>query len=675
MRRASSVCCLAIFVIAISWLPAFSGVTPFGLRGLLDTFDAENDGIGTLTLGLHGLYHSEDFQGLDATWHQGEARASISYALAEFLEMGVVLPYHLDYVKDRGDIEGSKDFETGMGDLSGRLKLTAPMGDFNAVKLGATGFYRFDTGSDEVVHLRPGTPAYGGSGLLTIDLGEAVESAPLKLHFNVGYEKIDGDDAVTAEDVEFFKLRTAVEFPTPTMAFFVEYATDQHKDIDDAEFSDSPMWVTPGIRFGGVGQSNLDFGVRIGLNGDEALFPAPDWQLVLTVGMPSLMAKRDKDSDGVTDDTDLCPDTPLGATVDLRGCPLDTDLDGVYDGLDHCSETPRGALVDPQGCPLDGDGDGVPDGLDKCPDTPSGTKVNKAGCTEDSDGDGVPDRLDQCPDTPPQVEVDRSGCPTDSDGDGVADGFDKCPGTRPGTVVDSLGCPIDADSDGVADGIDLCPETPYGAQVDRNGCPLDSDGDGVYDGLDKCPDTAVPAKVDSLGCPLDQDSDGTPDGIDRCPDTPYGAHVDRLGCPLDSDGDGVYDGLDKCPGTKPGSKVNSYGCPERIRLEGVNFEYDSAELTPESLPVLDKSGQLLADVPEMKVRIEGHTDSDGTAEYNQGLSQRRAEAVKLYLVKRFGLDPKRIEARGYGESMPIASNETPEGKALNRRVEFVILEQ
>lgn len=673
MRQASWAFFLAILVVALSWLPASSGVTPLGLRGLLETFDAENDGIGTLTLGLHGFYLSEDFQGLDATWHRGEARVSISYALAEFLEMGAVLPYHLDYIKDRGEWPGSNqsDFESGLGDLSGRLKLTAPMGDFNAIKVGAIGFYRFATGDEDFT---PDATGLGGAGLLTIDLAEAVQSAPLRIHFNVAYEKTDYSDE-DVDDLDVLKLRSAVEFPTTTMAFFVEYATDQYQDVDDAEFSDSPMWVTPGIRFGGVGQSHLDFGVRIGLNGDDALNPAPDWQLVLTLGMPSLMAKRDKDSDGVTNDADLCPDTPLGAVVDLRGCPLDTDLDGIYDGIDHCPETPRGALVDPHGCPLDGDGDGVPDGLDKCPDTPSGVKVNNVGCTEDSDGDGVPDRLDKCPDTPPQVEVDRSGCPVDSDGDGVADGLDKCPGTRPGTVVDSLGCPIDADSDGVADGIDLCPETPYGAQVDRNGCPLDSDGDGVYDGLDKCPETPVRAEVDSLGCPLDEDSDGVADGVDRCPDTPYGAHVDRLGCPLDSDGDGVYDGLDKCPGTKPGSKVNSYGCPERIRLEGVNFEYDSAELTPESLPVLDKSGQLLVDVPEMRVRIEGHTDSDGTAEYNQGLSQRRAEAVKLYLVKRFNLDAKRIEARGYGESMPVASNETPQGKALNRRVEFVILEQ
>ena len=253
--------------------------------------------------------------------------------------------------------------------------------------------------------------------------------------------------------------------------------------------------------------------------------------------------------------------------------------------------------------------------------------------------------------------------------------MDKCPQTRPGTVVDDLGCPIDADSDGVPDGVDRCPETPYGAEVDRNGCALDSDGDGVSNGLDKCPETPIHAAVDSLGCPLDEDADGVPDGIDRCPETPYGAEVDRNGCPLDSDGDGVYDGLDKCPGTRPGAKVNKWGCPERIRLDGVNFEYNSADLKPESLPILDKSGQLLVDVPEMRVRIEGHTDSDGTAEYNQKLSQRRADSVRFYLIKRFTLESSRIEGRGYGESMPIASNETPEGKALNRRVEFVILEQ
>ena len=682
-----------------------AGVTPGGLRGLIENLDASNDGIGTLTLGLHGLYRSQDwFDGSDQTNHIGQTRLSISYALANFLEFGAYVPYHLDYLTDNDeDISQRKDLETGIGDMETRAKISIPMGEFQAIKLGLFGFYRFDSG-DEDKGFSSGAKWYGGSGLLTVDLAQAVRSAPFKIHLNAGIQTNDDENAT-----EIMRLSGGVEFPTPSMSFFVELTTDQLNKIagqdTDIDFSDSPVWLTPGVRFGGKDDSYMDIGVRVGLNGDDAVYAAPDWEIVLTLGMPSMMARRDRDDDGVSDDDDLCPDTPVGAVVDIRGCPLDTDLDGIYDGLDRCPETPRGALVDPSGCPLDGDEDGVPDGIDRCPNSPAGATVNKWGCTEDSDGDGVPDGMDkcagtpagatvdergcpkdadgdgvpdgidQCADTPPNVPVDRVGCPTDSDGDGVPDGKDKCADTRPGTAVDEQGCPVDADSDGIPDGLDRCPDTPYGAQVDRNGCPLDSDGDGVYDGLDKCPDTPIKAKVDSLGCPEDADLDGVPDGVDICPDTPYGATVDRNGCPLDSDGDGVYDGLDKCPDTRPGSKVNSYGCPERIRLEGVNFAYDSAELLPESLPVLDKSGQLLDDVPEMRVRIEGHTDSDGSDSYNLRLSQRRAESVRAYLIKRFNVDPNRIEARGFGETMPIASNDTSEGKALNRRVEFVILEQ
>src|SRR6267378_4424186 len=121
----------------------------------------------------------------------------------------------------------------------------------------------------------------------------------------------------------------------------------------------------------------------------------------------------DSDGDGVPDKDDRCPATPLGATVDVHGCPMDSDGDGVYDGIDQCPNTPAGAKVDAAGCPIDSDHDGVPDGIDKCPNTPPGTPVDSVGCTlvKDSDGDGVPDTIDRCPGTPPGTRVDAFGCP------------------------------------------------------------------------------------------------------------------------------------------------------------------------------------------------------------------------------------------------------------------------
>src|SRR5213083_249083 len=119
---------------------------------------------------------------------------------------------------------------------------------------------------------------------------------------------------------------------------------------------------------------------------------------------------KDSDKDGVTDKKDACPNTPLGATVDPRGCPTDSDADGVPDGIDQCPNTPAGVHVDAKGCPVDSDGDGVPDGVDQCANTPAGATVDAVGCPADADKDGVPDGLDQCPNTAAGALVDATGC-------------------------------------------------------------------------------------------------------------------------------------------------------------------------------------------------------------------------------------------------------------------------
>jgi OOP family OmpA-OmpF porin len=151
---------------------------------------------------------------------------------------------------------------------------------------------------------------------------------------------------------------------------------------------------------------------------------------------------KDSDKDGVTDRHDKCPETPLGAMVDAKGCPTDADGDGVYDGLDQCANTTAGVKVDGRGCPVDSDKDGVVDGVDMCANTPTGAKVDAKGCPIDGDNDGVPDGLDQCANTPVGAKVDAKGCPSDSDNDGVPDGVDMCANTPAGAKVDAKGCPI-----------------------------------------------------------------------------------------------------------------------------------------------------------------------------------------------------------------------------------------
>ncbi|HEY8509579.1 MAG TPA: OmpA family protein [Steroidobacteraceae bacterium] len=145
--------------------------------------------------------------------------------------------------------------------------------------------------------------------------------------------------------------------------------------------------------------------------------------------------------------------------------------------------------------------------------------------------------------------------------------------------------------------------------------------------------------------------------------------------PPDSDGDGVIDPNDRCPGTRRGVAVDENGCEQRgsITLEGVSFELNSAELTVESRPILTRLAENLKKYPRLRVELQGHTDSSGSDEYNLKLSERRANAVREYLISQ-GVSSQQLLARGYGETQPIADNSTAEGRAQNRRVVMKVLE-
>ncbi len=177
------------------------------------------------------------------------------------------------------------------------------------------------------------------------------------------------------------------------------------------------------------------------------------------------------------------------------------------------------------------------------------------------------------------------------------------------------------------------------------------------------PKAVVEKKVD-----YDSDLDGVIDAKDKCPGTPAGVTVDSKGCPIDSDKDGVADYLDKCPGTPAGVKVDVNGCPAAMSLH-INFNYDSSEVAPQYDGEIAKAAQCIAEYPGNVVFIDGHTDSRGSDAYNQTLSEKRATAVKQRLIERFKVPAARMQARGFGESQPVASNETDEGRAANRRVD------
>ena len=216
--------------------------------------------------------------------------------------------------------------------------------------------------------------------------------------------------------------------------------------------------------------------------------------------------------------------------------------------------------------------------------------------------------------------------------------------------------------------------------------PADSDGDGVLDPTDLCPNTPPGTVVDATGCPAapaDTDGDGVVDTIDQCPGTPAGTIVDGTGCPPpvegvnpDLDADGVRNELDKCPGTPPSFKVDVVGCmvEQTVALQNVNFAFGSDELTDGAKTILDGIAASLLAQTAVKVQVTGHTDALGPQSYNLQLSQGRAKSVIDYLTSK-SVEAARLSAEGEGEFSPIASNDTEEGRAQNRRVEFKITAQ
>ena len=226
---------------------------------------------------------------------------------------------------------------------------------------------------------------------------------------------------------------------------------------------------------------------------------------------------------------------------------------------------------------------------------------------------------------------------------------------------------VDTDKDGIPDATDKCPLVAGTAKY--NGCPVpDTDKDGINDDQDKCPTVAGLAKYN--GCPVpDTDRDGINDEEDKCPTVPGVAKYN--GCPIpDRDGDGVNDEEDRCIDI-PGVAANR-GCPAiSISVDNLTFKTGKSVLPTKGTIELNTVADILTKNPQVNILLEGHTDNTGSDKVNNPLSISRANAAKAYLVKK-GIAESRIETIGYGSKNPVVENDTPQGRARNRRVDVKV---
>ena len=294
----------------------------------------------------------------------------------------------------------------------------------------------------------------------------------------------------------------------------------------------------------------------------------------------------------------------------------DTDKDGIYDEEDACPTEP--GPLSTMGCP-DTDNDGIADKDDDCPEVAG--LANMGGCP-DGDGDGVRDIDDACP-TEAGVKA-LMGCP-DADGDGVADKDDKCPNEA--GIASLMGCP-DGDGDGIADGDDNCPAEAGTAA--NGGCP-DRDGDGIIDKEDECPDEA--GVRERNGCPLPKDRAETLE-----------ERIVRYRDLLDDDNDGESDfkyiRVDTINGT--------------IDIDRIYFPTDVSSLNRPDRLIIEEIDRFLAlpGASEFSIRYEGHADRRASDEYNQRLSERRANSAEKYSIDK-GAAPAKLSMIGFGEQKPV----------------------
>jgi outer membrane protein OmpA-like peptidoglycan-associated protein len=350
----------------------------------------------------------------------------------------------------------------------------------------------------------------------------------------------------------------------------------------------------------------------------------------------------------------------------------DLDQDKVSDRRDKCIEVP--GVWEFLGCP-DRDMDHVQDSEDICPDEAGLKEFN--GCP-DKDGDKIMDRQDACPDEAGLSEF--NGCP-DRDDDKVIDKEDNCPDEA--GLSKFKGCP-DKDDDGIIDRLDLCPDQKGASE--NEGCP-----DVILTLLDK------KTKSDLRSSKQAKDGSFSFDALPN--DSLCLFRIEGYKSAAYKDVRIIVGNINKKALRSPGDSLFRFDTPKSVKstlkamdvedvvvsltqeeaeilkkaFDNLEFETGKDVIRSSSFTSLDELAELLKKKPNWKLKISGHTDNVGKPSSNLKLSEKRAKAVKAYLMKK-GIPESQLKTEWFGQTKPVASNKTPEGRQKNRRVEMLIIE-
>lgn len=558
--------------------------------------------------------HSDNFDFSNVSLNGGGSSAVFDFSQAYpgvGLDLGAVYEWRPSYLKYKYDMDGEKDLWR-KDQNKYKLKIGISITDIGSIKFrkGSTsGNFNADVGFWNLKPINPKSVKELDDSLLNRFSGTRGDGQTYKMNL----------PTALSLQIDYLVWKDVYVNLTPYIAF--QFKNNDTKVHDFSSITLTPRW------------DHKWFGVFIPIQ--YSFLSGPKAGAAVRLG-PLVVGS-----------TNLAPligqKTIYGADVYAMlkipipyGKPKDKDKDGISNKKDLCKDVP--GVWEFMGCP-DKDGDHIPDKDDKCIDVPGTKEMN--GCP-DRDGDGITDLEDNCPDDKGLVEF--KGCP-DKDGDKIIDKDDECPDVA--GLSEFLGCP-DRDGDKTPDKYDVCPDVS--GPKEFKGCP-DKDGDSVLDKDDNCPEIA--GAVENKGCPWpDTDKDGVVDREDDCPTTP---------------------GLKELKGCPPAPVLKA---EEQKILEKAfaSLEFASAKdvIKPASFAsLIELAGLMKQHASDWTLKLSGHTDNQGDAVKNTLLSEKRAKAVKKFLVTK-GVSADKITTEWFGPTKPIDTNDTEAGRQRNRRVEMKV---